>query len=300
MDFKEDLKEKRPHLSESSLKTYNCLLRTIYKNCFKDDKEGNISNFETKQDVVMKFLQSKPFNVRKTLLSALVCIAPDVKQYKSEMLEDIKEYSSEIAKQEQTPSQKASNIDGEQIKAVYHNLKQQADFIYKKKFMNDADIQKIQDYILICLLGGLFIVPRRALDYTEFKIRNVDKEQDNYLDKNKFYFTKYKTAKYYGTQSLEIPTQLKNILTKYISIIPDSIDYLLFGLNGGKLTAVSLNQKLNRIFDGKVAINALRHAYLTDKYADVMKKTKEMNDELSEMGSSGTQAKTYVKLDTKE
>ena len=300
MDFKEDLKEKRPHLSESSLKTYNCLLRTIYKNCFKDDKEGNISNFETKQDVVMKFLQSKPFNVRKTLLSALVCIAPDVKQYKSEMLEDIKEYSSEIAKQEQTPTQKENNIDGEQIKAIYHNLKQQADFIYKKKFMNDADIQKIQDYILICLLGGLYIVPRRSLDYTEFKIRNVDKEKDNYLDKNKFYFNKYKTAKYYGTQSLEIPTQLKNILTKYIAIIPDSIDYLLFGLNGGKLTAVSLNQKLNRIFDGKVAINALRHAYLTDKYADVMKKTKEMNEELSEMGSSSSQAKTYVKLDTKE
>jgi hypothetical protein len=300
MDFKEDLKEKRPHLSESSLKTYNCLLRTIYKNCFKDDKEGNISNFETKQDVVMKFLQSKPFNVRKTLLSALVCIAPDVKQYKSEMLEDIKEYSNEIAKQEQSPTQKENNIDGEQIKAIYHNLKQQADFIYKKKFMNDADIQKIQDYILICLLGGLYVVPRRSLDYTEFKIRNVDKEKDNYLDKNKFYFNKYKTAKYYGTQSLEIPTQLKNILTKYIAIIPDSIDYLLFGLNGGKLTAVSLNQKLNRIFDGKVAINALRHAYLTDKYADVMKKTKEMNEELSEMGSSSSQAKTYVKLDTKE
>jgi hypothetical protein len=300
MDFKEDLKEKRPHLSESSLKTYNCLLRTIYKNCFKDDKEGNISNFETKQDVVMKFLQSKPFNVRKTLLSALVCIAPDVKQYKSEMLEDIKEYSNEIAKQEQSPTQKENNIDGEQIKAIYHNLKQQADFIYKKKFMNDADIQKIQDYILICLLGGLYVVPRRSLDYTEFKIRNVDKEKDNYLDKNKFYFNKYKTAKYYGTQSLEIPVQLKNILTKYIAIIPDSIDYLLFGLNGGKLTAVSLNQKLNRIFDGKVAINALRHAYLTDKYADVMKKTKEMNEELSEMGSSSSQAKTYVKLDTKE
>lgn len=300
MDFKEDLKEKRSHLSESSIKTYNCLLRTIYKNCFKDDKDGDIKKFSTESKTVLAYLESKPFNVRKTLLSALICIAPDVKEYKSEMLEDIKEYSGEIAKQEQTPAQKESNIDGEQIKAVYYNLKQQADFVYKKKFMNSADIQKIQDFIIICLLGGLFIVPRRALDYTEFKIRNVDTKKDNYMDKSKMYFNIYKTAKYYGTQSLDIPTQLKNILTKYIAIIPDSIDYLLFGLNGGKLTAVTLNQKLNRIFDGKVAINALRHAYLTDKYADVMKKTKEMNDELSEMGSSGTQAKTYVKLDTKD
>ncbi len=111
------------------------------------------------------------------------------------------------------------------------------------------------------------------------------------------FFNKYKTAKYYGCQNLEIPIQLKNILLKYISAIPDKIDYLLFGLNGNKLSAVTLNQKLNRIFDGKVSINALRHSYLTEKYADVMKKTKKMNAELTQMGSSEQQAKTYVKLD---
>lgn len=298
MDFKEDLKKKREHLSDSSVKTYNSLLRSIYKNCFKDDKEGDISKFETEKEIIMAFLNSKPFNVRKTLLSALVCIAPDVKEYKTEMLTNIKEYNKEIDKQEQTESQKESNINGQQIKDILYNLKQETDFIYKKKYINDADIQRLQDYILVCLLGGQYIVPRRALDYTEFKIRNVDKKVDNFMEKSKMYFNKYKTAKYYGLQNLEIPIQLKNIIMKYVAVIPDNIDYLLFGVNGNKLTAVSLNQKLNRIFDGKVSINALRHSYLTDKYADVMKKTKKMNSELEEMGSSAAQAKTYVKLDT--
>jgi hypothetical protein len=297
MDFREVLKEKRSTLSDGSLKTYNSLLRTIYKNCFKDDKEPVVSKFESEKDIILAFLNSKPFNVRKTLLSALVCIAPDVKEYKAEMLTNIKEYNDEINKQEQTESQKESNITGQQIKDILYNLKQETDFIYKKKYINDADIQRLQDYILVCLLGGQYIVPRRALDYTEFKIKNVNKEVDNYMEKNKMFFNKYKTAKYYGCQNLEIPIQLKNILLKYISAIPDKIDYLLFGLNGNKLSAVTLNQKLNRIFDGKVSINALRHSYLTEKYADVMKKTKKMNAELTQMGSSEQQAKTYVKLD---
>jgi hypothetical protein len=297
MDFREELKNKKSTLSDGSLKTYNSLLRTIYKNCFKDDKEADISKFETEKDIILAFLNSKPFNVRKTLLSALVCIAPDIKEYKSEMLINIKEYNDEIDKQEKTESQKESNITGQQIKDILYNLKQETDYIYKKKYINDSDIQRLQDYVLVCLLGGQYIVPRRSLDYTEFKIRNVNKEVDNYMDKSKFYFNKYKTARYYGCQNLEIPIQLKNILLKYIAVIPDKIDYLLFGLNGNKLTAVSLNQKLNRLFDGKISINALRHAYLTDKYADVMKKTKKMNAELTQMGSSEQQAKTYVKLD---
>jgi hypothetical protein len=297
MDFREELKNKKSTLSDGSLKTYNSLLRTIYKNCFKDDKEADISKFETEKDIILAFLNSKPFNVRKTLLSALVCIAPDIKEYKSEMLTNIKEYNDQIDKQEKTESQKESNISGQQIKDILYNLKQETDYIYKKKYINDSDIQRLQDYILVCLLGGQYIVPRRSLDYTEFKIRNVNKEVDNYMDKSKFYFNKYKTARYYGCQNLEVPIQLKNILLKYIAVIPDKIDYLLFGLNGNKLTAVSLNQKLNRLFDGKISINALRHAYLTDKYADVMKKTKKMNAELTQMGSSEQQAKTYVKLD---
>ena len=299
MDFRENLKEKRSSLSDGSLKTYHSLLRTICKNWFKEDKEANISKFETEKDIILAFLNSKPFNVRKTLLSALVCIAPDVKEYKTEMLSNIKEYNEEIDKQEQTESQKESNISGQQIKDILYNLKQETDFIYKKKYINDSDIQRLQDYVLVCLLGGQYIVPRRSLDYTEFKIRssNINKEVDNYMEKSKFYFNKYKTAKYYGQQNLEVPIQLKNILVKYIAAIPDKIEYLLFGINGNKLTAVTLNQKLNRIFDGKISINALRHAYLTEKYADVMKKTKKMNAELTQMGSSEQQAKNYVKLD---
>ena len=296
MDFTEALKEKRPHLSPNSLKTYNSCLRTIYKNCFPNDEKAEPEKFETEHKKVSQYINSKPFNVRKTILASLVCIAPDVKEYKETMLSDIKEYKEEIDKQEETETQKEAHITHVEINEVLVGLKRQADAIYKKKYINNDDLQKLQDYILVCLLGGFYIVPRRALDYTELKIRNVDKNADNHIDKNKLVFHKFKTAKFYGTQMIEMPTQLKNILNKYIATIPEHTEYLLFNVNGAKLNSVSLNQRLNKIFNGKVGINALRHAYLTDKYENVMKEQKKMNEDLSAMGSSEAQAKTYVKL----
>lgn len=295
MDFTEALKEKRSHLSVNSLKTYNSCLRTIYKNVFPDDKEADPAKFSKEHKKVSEYVNSKPFNVRKTILASLVCIAPDVKDYKENMISDIKEYKEEIDKQEESETQKANNISHDEIRTVLSELKRQADAIYKRKYINNDDLQKLQDYILVCLLGGFYIVPRRAMDYTELKIRNVGAD-DNHIDKNKLVFHKFKTAKFYGKQEIEMPVQLKNILNKYISVIPEQTEYLLFNVNGAKLNSVSLNQRLNKIFNGKISINALRHAYLTDKYASTMKEQKKMDEDLAEMGSSSAQAKTYVKL----
>jgi hypothetical protein len=64
------------------------------------------------------------------------------------------------------------------------------------------------------------------------------------------------------------------------------------------LTAVKLNQRLNRIFDGKkIAVNALRHSYLTDKYAENSKMNKKLEDDMESMGSSKNMAVNYIKID---
>ena len=56
------------------------------------------------------------------------------------------------------------------------------------------EVQQIQNYVLLSLLSGVFIPPRRSLDYCEFKIRNINKMNDNYMDANKLVFDIYKTA----------------------------------------------------------------------------------------------------------
>jgi hypothetical protein len=146
------------------------------------------------------------------------------------------------------------------------------------------------------LLGGVFIAPRRAKDFCDFKIKNIDTAKDNYLRKTDLIFNSYKTAKCYGEQVVKIPIVLKNILAKWIKINPT--DWLLFDTNMNPLTSVKMNQRLNRLFDGKkVGINQLRHTYLTDKYADTLKQNKAIENDMQAMGSSSNMLKTYVKED---
>lgn len=296
MDFTPALKSKRDNLSANSLKTYNSLLRTIYKNSFPEDKEADIEKFTKQSNKIIDYLKSKNFATRKTLLASLVCIAPDIDEYKKMMMGDIKTYTEEIDKQESSDKQKENSVSNDEIREALLRLKQQADMIYKKKFISSEDIQKLQDYIILSLLSGFYIVPRRAMDYTELKIKGVGAD-DNHIDKGKLIFQKYKTAKFYGKQVLDMPVQLKNILNKYIAILPEKQEYLLVGSTGQKLSSPSLNQRLNKMFDGRISINALRHNYLTTKYKDVMIKNKELEKEMTAMGSSDAQAKTYIKLD---
>ena len=72
------------------------------------------------------------------------------------------------------------------------------------------------------------IPPRRAMDYIEFKINNNDKNKDNFIKGNSLVFNTYKTSKAKGQQTIKIPKELKSILTKYIKIIDNKSDYLLF------------------------------------------------------------------------
>jgi integrase len=241
---------------------------------------------------VLEVLKDVAFNKRKTILSALVIIT-DNKEYRELMGDDIRSYNTDISKQEKSETQEANWIEPADVANVFAELKRNADLIYKKSHKTPSDIQQIQNYIIIALLGGIFISPRRAKDFCDFKIKNMDKETDNFIDKKKMVFNSYKTAKTYGKQEIAIPPALKTILTKWFSVNPT--DYLLFDTNMNPMTAVKLNQRINRIFDKKVGVNILRHSYLTDKFGETIQQKKEIADTMGEMGSSSNMLETYVK-----
>jgi len=159
-----------------------------------------------------------------------------------------------------------------------------------------SDLQDIQNYIILCLTSGIYIPPRRSLDWTEFKIKNINKSEDNYLDKNEFVFNRYKTARFYNEQRVTCPKPLLSILKKWIKT--SNNDYLLFDSNGGKLTSVKLNQRLNRIFGKACSVNILRHVYLTDKFGDEIERGRVMSNTAEAMGTSSQQViGTYIKKD---
>lgn len=291
-DLKKHIEKKRPSLSASSITTYSSILKSLYKKVFGDETVDFKKFGDT--DKILKYLKDIPPNRRKTILSALVVIT-DEKPFRDLMLDDVRNYNKEIHKQEKTETQKENWVDVGQIKGVWDGLKKDADLLYKKSSLKPSDLQHLQNFVIMSLLGGVFIPPRRSKDFVDFKIKEIDRDKDNYLDKSKMFFNSYKTAKTYGEQIVEVPKPLVSILKKWISVNPTP--YLLFDSNMNKLTSVKLNQRLNKIFDEKkISVNALRHSFLTDKYSEQSKTEKALSKDMTAMGSSKAMADTYIKL----
>ena len=287
--MKEYIKAKRPSLSASSIITYASVLRSLYSKVF-NSRDIDVKKFDdTKQ--VLEFLKDVPANKRKTILSALVIIT-DNAEYRDQMLGDIKTYNNNISTQEKTPEQEASWITMDEVKKVFDQLSKQASVLYKKETLSSADLQEIQNFVIVSLLGGVFIPPRRSLDYTNFKIREIDPAL-NFLDKKTLTFNSYKTAKTYGQQTVECPPPLLKILKKWIS--SNKTDWLLFDSNGGKLTPVKLNQRLTKVMGKGRSVNSLRHSYLSGKYIDTIKVNEELEKDMTAMGSSKSQSTGYIK-----
>jgi len=282
----------RPHLSKQSISTYMSILKNLYINVFGDVSDISLDKFND-TDKILNHLKSLEPNKRKTVLSALV-ILTDKKDYRDQMLNDIQSYNEEQHKQEKSEKQNESWVDSSDIKNIIDHISKEINHIYKKDALTMGDLQTIQNYIILCLLGGMYIPPRRSKDYVDFKISEISKTKDNYLNKNKLIFNSYKTAKTYGQQEITAPPELLKILRKWIKINPT--DYLLFDNNKQQLSNVKLNQRLNKIFGNKkVGCNQLRHTYLSDKYQSTIQANSDMAKDMKDMGSSTIQEKIYIK-----
>ena len=289
--IKELIMENKPNISKSSITTYLSILKNLHIKVFGDNID--VSNFK-KADKILKFLEELEPSKRKTVLSALVVIT-DNKKYRDQMLKDIEEYKSNESTQKKNDKQSESWVDTETIDDIFDKLGKNANLIYKKKSYTSTDLQEIQLFIILCVLSGKFIPPRRSKDYVDFKIKDIDPEVDNYLHKKTMVFNSYKTAKTYQRQELPVPPELMKILNKWIKINPT--EYLFFDSNLKKLSNVKLTQRLNKIFGKKASVNQMRHTYLSSKYQKTIELNKEMEEDMAKMGTSKAQEKVYIKKD---
>jgi len=292
-DLKEILKEKRPNLSKTSLNTYASTLTNLHKKVFTDIP-FDIENFNKTQEII-EFLKDIPPNKRKSILASLVVIS-DKKEYRDIMLEDIKEYNKETAKQKKTQNQEESWVSQEDVDKKHKELEGKWKLLLKKGNLSQKEIQEMQDFVMLSLLGGIYIPPRRLKDYVDFRLRPIGTEEPttvNTRSKNKLIFNSYKTAKTYGQQIVKMPPKLSDIMNKWTNINPTF--YLFIDTKGKPLTNVKMNQRLNKIFGKKVSVNQLRHTYLSHKYADRLQVNEQLAKDFEDMGSSMHQEKVYIK-----
>jgi hypothetical protein len=293
-EIKDTILKNRPNIAQSTLKTYMSSIRNVAK---KINTELNtIEDIVKHNKEILNVLSDSNLNDRKTKLSAFIVAIDDKhKQISKEVESIINTYRERVKKdkevndlreinQELTESQKKNYIPWKDVENIYKNLKIEAEPLFKLKELNVAQFKKLQDFVLLSLY--VLISPRRSLDYTAFKIRNVDKEKDNYMlkkgSKYFFIFNQYKNSSRMGQQQIEVPNNLKNILLKWIDKNP--YEYLIVNSIGKQITQSKLNEYLNSIFGKKIGSSMLRHIYLTEKFGDVnLEKLKFIT---SNMGSS--------------
>lgn len=290
MEISKRLKETRPELSDSTLKTYTSILKSLYKRVFGNE-EIKFKNFEKWQDL-LDDLKDKPVSSRKTALSALYVLT-GLQKYNELMRDGIEEYKNDVDKREMNNKQKEAFKDQDEIKKIVEEYKKRAELLYKKNGRTVRDVQDIQDFIILALTSGVYIPPRRA-EWVKFKIKNIDVNNDNYIkDGKQFVFNAFKTSEQKGPQVIDIPSDLKKIIKKWLLINPT--EYLLHDVKGEALNATKLNQRLVKIFGKGGSINMLRHSYLSSKYQDTIKLNEEMAEDFEKMGSSSAQQNVYIK-----
>lgn len=288
MELNDLLKQKRPDLSPSTIYSYSSTLRALHKRIFNSTiiDVDNFYNIEA----IMEHLKDKDPSIRKTIMATLYTLT-ELPYYKEQMSKDADIHFKKVATQEMTDKQKEAHRSQQEIMELFKRYESDTEYIYNKSTITNKDKQQIQKYIILALTSGIFIAPRRSLDWCEFKVNNIT-PNSNYLDGDYFVFNRYKGSTLKGSQIIKCPKELKDILTRWIAI--NSNDYLLYDQNNNKLTSIKMNQRLNKIFDGTTGINALRHSFLSEKFQSTIQQDNDLSNTMESMGSSLAQKKIYI------
>jgi hypothetical protein len=251
--------------------------------------------FKNNDEAIRKDVAELKDATRHTTLTALTVLIPEHRIFPKLMNESSAVRKKEASSQKKSERETLNWKSFDEVKQFYNQMSTFVKpHLSHKGELTQPEFNKLQDYVILSLCCGIWVPPRRSADWTEMLIRldKVDKDTDNYIEKKQFVFNRYKTAKTYGTQHVNIPAGLMKILNAYIRHNP--YDYLLVDGDGNKISSAGLAQRLNRIFGNKISTSLLRHIYLSDKYKDVPKLT-DMEQTAQDMAHSLIESLQYVR-----
>jgi hypothetical protein len=295
---------KKKDISEGSAKTYAASLLALWR---KVGLTSPITATGVKKQFSklvkgLKDMKPKPRKVTASAMLLLLENNKDTDTIKSLITDANKEDNTEEEKQELTPAQKAAWMDWKDILRVRERLEEEAEPLFSKLNLSSAEVQKLQDYVIVCLFT--YNPPRRLLDYCWMRNGEPQNKNENGVKRSgkagspgTFVFNRYKTAKKYGTQTIAIPAPLWRILREWMTINP--CPWLIADINCKQMTPNGLRKRMSRIF-GKpgLGVNILRHAYVSDvvlpdmPFLDKLKKTAE------QLGHSPEETLLYKKRKT--
>lgn len=293
--------------------TANAYVKTLY---ILNDKEAfKTLAFLRNKEAIMEKVDAYATSTQKTILASIVSVlglVSDKPTYKGvykffyeKMMGKLKA-PSETPQNEKTDKQKDNWISWKEIKELCDKYRTKMLEYGAKKTITPNEFNHLLQTVVLSLY--VFVQPRRNQDYLDMMVVKKWKEDmpkdKNYLDlaTSKFIFNKYKTAKKYGTQILDIPSSpeapLMDTIMTYLKFHPlwkavkgkEAVPFLV-SADGKPLAAVNaITRILNKVFGKKVGSSMIRHIFLSDKY-DIS----EMEEDAEAMGHSVEEQRKYLR-----
>lgn len=286
---------KKADIADSSARVYTTNLMNVMKHFTWD----NLKYFNSKYKDVLTYLGTLTAQKARGILSSILAIATTkkaIEAYRTLMGNVTASVKESDQKQEKTDKQEENWASWDDVMKRYKEIEEDALPLFKKTNLTPAQMKTMQHYVVLscyCL-----IPPRRIADFTNFKVKNIDHKEDNYYneDKKELVFNHYKTAKAYGTQTVDCPPALQEIFDKWFPVAKKYSDYLLFNSYGDALSQPQLTKMLNTIFDKKISASMLRHIYISDEVLKDVPKIEELQKIAAEMGHSVGEQMLYKKF----
>jgi hypothetical protein len=300
------------NVAESTATQY---LQTLYK-LAGSKSFNNLSwtrKFEDVQAIIDTYAPSTQSN-QYMVLSSVLSFFADKATYKGaynhwreKMMEARKARDAE-PEHEKSDKQEEAWLTWEDVNEKKSAMWKDISSFVLTKHLSPAQYDKLLHYVILSLYTD--IAPRRNQDFLDmYVVRKWNKDlpgDKNYYDMatQKFIFNKYKTAKAYGQQVVDVPdteeAPLQRTLAAFIKHHPlakgKAKEFkLLVKQDGSNLNSVNaITRVLNRVFGKKVGSSMLRHIYLTSKYGDTLK---EMETDAAQMGHDTSQQRDYIKYE---
>lgn len=294
-NFNKILRTNRPLITNSSINVYLSGIRSIAKDI--KTPLNTLDDIVDNHSLILKALMNYKPSIRKTKIAGFISlldrknmnpkqIEDIIKDYRIQMIKDAEEVNNNEMKQKFSKKQEDNYISWNEVEEVYKKMSVECLPILKAlKSLNDGKIfDKLQKFILLSMY--VLTPPRRSMDYADFKIHNIDVDNDNFMTtiqrKHYLVFNSYKNKNKLGTQQISITPELAYIIKKWTKI--NDSDYLISTKTKGKVSQVRINQLLNDIFNKKIGSSMLRHIYLTHHFSNV--DLEKLKDTTEAMGSS--------------
>jgi hypothetical protein len=297
-------------ITESTAKLYVKNLYTLNEGPYK-----NFSFLKNTEDIMDK-LSKYAEGTKKTFLATIVSVLnlkpsttykKAIAYYTELMNEKAKEHREKENSHEKSEKQAESWMEWDEVLEKKNQLKEEAKKFWNNKIITERQYNRLLDLVVLSLYTD---IPPRRNEYQDMDLvssySTLMPSNRNYLDwgAKKFIFLKYKTAKTYAKQEIDISDndELLETLNGYIKhhpLIPNgkmtknvSVPFLVYA-DGKPFEKVNcITRILNRIFGKSVGSSMLRHIYLSSKYGGLVEEQKEDADA---MGHSLGEQKDYIK-----